>query len=64
MPSNCCGPLTSVSLQTTFCMACSGLIHGPPLPFQPASLFMLTSSPSRCASLLHVLEQLAPAARS
>lgn len=31
-------------------MARSGVIHGPPLPHQPASLFMLTSSPSRSAS--------------
>src|SRR5205085_7440088 len=28
----------------------SGVIHGPPLPHQPASLFMLTSNPRRWAS--------------
>ena len=36
-------------------MASSGVIHGPPLPHQPASLFMFTSSPSRCASRQHDL---------
>ena len=38
----------------------SGLIHGPPLPFQPASLFMFTSRPSRLGLGDDVLEQLAP----
>ena len=31
-------------------MANSGVIHGPPLPHQPASLFMFTFRPSRSAS--------------
>src|SRR5438876_5137771 len=31
-------------------MESSGVIHGPPLPHHPASLFMLTFKPSRCAS--------------
>ena len=41
---------TLVSVQTMRCMDSSGVIQGPPLPHQPASLFMFTSSPSRCAS--------------
>ena len=48
---NACGPSTTVSVQTTRCMDSSGVIHGPPLPHQPASLFMLTSRPRRLASL-------------
>ena len=48
------------SVQTIFCIDSSGLIHGPPLPFQPASLFMFTSMPSRAASEQDVLEQFAP----
>src|SRR5437667_3037635 len=37
-PWNRVGPLTFVFAHTTFCMARSGVIHGPPLPVQPAAL--------------------------
>ena len=47
---NAAGLARLVSVQTTFCIDSSGVIHGPPLPHQPASLVMFTSSPSRLAS--------------
>ena len=34
-----------------FLLRSSGVIHGPPLPHQPASLFIFTSRPSRWASV-------------
>src|SRR6266404_1855778 len=37
-PWNLAGPLTFVFADTTFCIAKSGVIQGPPLPVQPAAL--------------------------
>ena len=50
MPRRVSGRRPRSLLATTFCIDSSGLTHGPPLPFQPASLFMFTSRPSRPAS--------------
>ena len=47
---NFTGPLMLVLVQTSCCMARSGVIHGPPLPLQPGSLFMLIWRPRRLAS--------------
>ena len=44
------GPSTSVWLQTSFFIACSGLTHGPPVSLQPAELKIDISSPNRSAS--------------
>ena len=60
MAVKCSGPARLVTLQTTRCMESSGVIHGPPLPHQPASLFMLISRPRRWASRAGVLDEVAP----
>src|SRR5262245_7278650 len=44
------GPITIVSLHTSFFMACSGLTHGPPVSLHPGELKMVISNPSRSAS--------------
>ena len=38
----------------------SGVIHGPPLPFQPASLFMLISKPEPFGLTAGVADHLHP----
>jgi hypothetical protein len=44
------GPVTRVSLQTSFFIASPGFTQGPPVSLQPGELKIAISNPSRSAS--------------